>query len=148
MMAIVQPRNSGAYTMGPPLDGGAGPGVLAGNHPDVPATAVEIGIIIGVVLLITVTIVSMFVWRARRQKRAAVNRATAAPEIHRSSEDFAQPAPLPKGDRDAQRFSTIDSDKFPSVEKLSRSTPIMNWKSWGKHAHRDGMEEHEMKNRI
>ncbi|RYP72825.1 hypothetical protein DL771_004009 [Monosporascus sp. 5C6A] len=148
MMVIVQPRDSDAYTMGPPLDGGAGPGVLAGNHPDVPATAVEIGIIIGVVLLITITIVSMFVWRARRKKRAAVNRATAAPQMHRSSEDIVQPAPVPEDDRDAERFSAIDSDKFPSVEQPSRSTPIMNWKTWGKHAHRDGTEEHEMKNRI
>ncbi|RYO76929.1 hypothetical protein DL766_010006 [Monosporascus sp. MC13-8B] len=144
----MQPRTSGAYTMGPPLDGGAGPGVLAGNHPDVPATAVEIGIIIGVVLLIIITVVSMFVWRARRQKRAAVNQATAAPQMHRSSEDIVQPAPLPKDDRDAERFSTIDSDKFPSVRQPSCSTPIMNWKSWGKHARRGGMEEHEMKNRI
>ncbi|RYP58557.1 hypothetical protein DL769_008906 [Monosporascus sp. CRB-8-3] len=148
MMAIVQPRASGAYTMGPPLDGGAGPGVLAGNHPDVPVTAVEIGIIIGVVLLITITIVSMFVWRARRQKRAAVNQATAAPRMNRSSEDIVQPAPLPKDDRDAERFSTIDSDKFLSIERPSRSTPIMNWKSWGKRAHRGGMEEHEMKNGV
>ncbi|RYO99101.1 hypothetical protein DL764_006903 [Monosporascus ibericus] len=147
MVAIVQPRHSDAYTMGPPLDGGAGPGVLAGNHPDVPATAVEIGIIIGVVLLITITIVSMFLWRARRQKRAAVNQATAAPQMHRSSEDNVQPAPLPKDGRDAERFSTIDSDKF-TVEQPPRSTPIMNWKSWGKHAHRDGMDEHEMKHRI
>ncbi|RYP24208.1 hypothetical protein DL765_000703 [Monosporascus sp. GIB2] len=148
MMAIVQPRTSGAYTMGPPLDGGTGPGVLAGNHPDVPATAVEIGIIIGVVLLIIITIISMFVWRARRQKRAAVNQATAAPQMHRSSEDIAQPPPLPKDVRDAERFSTIDSDKLPSVKQPSCSTPIMNWKSWGKHAHRSGMEEHEMKIRI
>ena len=133
------------YTQGPPLDGGAGPGALAGNHGDVNVSGTEIGIIVGIVGAITLTLIGLFIWRARRLKQAAKNRNAAVPAANPSSEGISQPITMPKDDRDGrddrdvERFSTTDNDKILAIDQQpTRATPIMSWKPWAKSGQRDG----------
>lgn len=147
-MTTVQERDEPAhthppYTQGPPLDGGAGPGALAGNHGDVTVSGAEIGIIVGIVGAITLTLVGLFIWRARRLKHAANSRNATGPATSPSSEGITQPIPMPKDDRDgrddrdAERFSTTDNDKILAIEhQPTRATPVMSWKPWAKNGQR------------
>ena len=133
------------YTQGPPLDGGAGPGSLAGNHADVSVSGAEIGIIVGIVGAITLTLVGLFIWRARRLKYAANNRNATLHSASPSTEGITHTVPMPKDDRDgrddrdADRFSTSDNDKILAIEQQpTRATPIMSWKPWAKNGQRNG----------
>ncbi|KAK7756527.1 hypothetical protein SLS62_001362 [Diatrype stigma] len=154
VITVVQPRGGGTYTEGPPLDGGAGPGVLAGNKSENHSASVEVGVIAGVVSAIVGTLVGLFAWRAIRIWKAKKKAATATEADGQSSEGIAQPTTQPKDDRDVERLSTIESDKVLAFEQPPRAAPIMNWKTWGKHGQhgqhgqRDGVEEHEITNRI
>lgn len=133
IITVVQPREGGTYTEGPPLDGGAGPGVLAGNKSEDHKASMEVGVIVGVVAAIIGTLVGLFAWRAHRTKKAKKKAATATRGDDQSSEGIAQPNPLPKDDRDVERFSTIENDKVLAFEQPPRAAPMMNWKTWGKH---------------
>lgn len=137
-VTVVQPRSGGPYTNGPPLDGGTGPGVLAGNGSENRTTSMEVGVIIGVVTAIVFTLIDIFAWRARRNKRARNNLDSTAPGDGQSSERIAHPSPLPKDDRDVERFSTIEHDKILAFEPPPRAHPVMNWRTWNKHGQRDG----------
>ncbi len=137
-VTVVQRHGEGTYTEGPPLDGGAGPGILAGTHHDNPRSASEIGIIVGAVAALTLTIAGMFIWRARKQKRAKANQAATNRVTIQSSNGISQPAPLPKDDKDVERCSTIENDKVLAGQELPHANSMLNWKSWGKHSQRDG----------
>lgn len=143
-VAVIKPRLP-VYTEGPPLDGGAGPGVLAGDsrHDNTPTSGGEIGVIVGVVLFITLIILAVFVWRSRKFKRDKANAAAAAADGH-APEDNLQSGPIADEDRDAARFSTIENDKDLQlvVEQTPRAVTTAHWKTWGKSDPRDGGTSH------
>ncbi|KAH9889234.1 hypothetical protein F4778DRAFT_397623 [Xylariomycetidae sp. FL2044] len=140
------------YGGGSPLDGGGNPGDLGGQKSKISTSALEIGLIVGVVCIVLITLVWLFIWRSRKN-RAAKNAANA--ENAQDDDDgrnpfetneIHEPVPLPKD----EQASTIDKDESSSIERPLRShkRPIAHWNHWINRAHRPDVEEHEIANRV
>ncbi|CAJ2503709.1 Uu.00g111030.m01.CDS01 [Anthostomella pinea] len=138
------------YEAGVPLDGGGNTSNLAGSPSSFSPTGLEIGLIVGVITVVILSLLWLFVWRSRRI-RAAKNAEAAAASTRfdndaTDAQDSSAPAPLPKDDR----TSTVDTDEVSSIERPppSRRRPVVDWNHWVHPTQRNTVEEHEIANRV
>ncbi|KAI0476018.1 hypothetical protein GGR56DRAFT_447289 [Xylariaceae sp. FL0804] len=68
------------YQGGSPLDGGSDPSDLAGNSGHFSLKPLEIGLIVGLVVLVVASLVCLFIWRVRRTAHTAATTTTGAKE--------------------------------------------------------------------
>ncbi|KAI1335298.1 hypothetical protein F5Y15DRAFT_428324 [Xylariaceae sp. FL0016] len=167
-MAPLPDDDDNHYQGGAPLDGGSSPSDLAGSSSKFSPTALEIGIIVGVVALVIMSIIWLFVWRSRRS-RAAKNAETPAPTAGNNEElnNMNRPRILslfvPNDEHSSihDHDSTPDdkpdnkSDDNPSVKKpeQSRRRPVKNWEYWIHPTQRNEetaapVEQKEIANRV
>ncbi|KAK7974058.1 hypothetical protein PG989_015906 [Apiospora arundinis] len=58
----------GAPPGGAPFDGGGSPGEVLNNYNPHPSMPLEIGLIVGVILVVTLSVVALFFWRSHRNR--------------------------------------------------------------------------------
>jgi hypothetical protein len=125
------PDDNYHYGGASPLDGGPNPAGLGGSGGNFSPTGLEIGVIVGVVALVIVSLIWLFFWRARRNRMDKQPRSQSAAAAEGYEEELTDasgvriPAPLPKDDR----ASTADKDEASSIERPPRShrRPMVNW---------------------
>ncbi|KAI1454332.1 hypothetical protein F4805DRAFT_327504 [Annulohypoxylon moriforme] len=150
------------YDAGAPLDGGASPAVLGNGDRHFSPTGLEIGVIVGVVSLVILTVVFLFVWRSRKNRDAkATDAASSVPAAGpyeelpspgaaaRARRETSEPIPPPKDDH-----ANIKSDDKSSIEQptpISTNRNATKWSYWGSVygvGNRGLVEEHEIANRF
>lgn len=118
------------YNGASPLDGGPNPATLGGGNGNYSPSALEIGIIVGVISVALLSVFWLFYWRSRRN-RARQAQTPASNDNHEPGEELADvsglrnPAPISKDGRP----STADNDDISSIERPPQyhSRPIANW---------------------
>ncbi|KAI8627949.1 hypothetical protein F5Y19DRAFT_477122 [Xylariaceae sp. FL1651] len=146
------PDDGNHYDGGSPLDGGNSPSTLAGGNTNPSPTPLEIGLIVGVVSLVIVSVIWLFFWRSRRIRASKNARteptatATGYEEELRDANDLRIPLPLPKDDR----ASIGENDEVSSIKPPCRShrRPMMNWTHSPQSSQAHQVEEHEMPSRV
>lgn len=77
LKAARMPSNE-PFSAAPPLDGAGDPTDLAGSpRTGGSVSGLEVGIIVGVVIVVTLLLVTIFVWRARKNKKVEQDRLAA-----------------------------------------------------------------------
>ncbi|KAI1433272.1 hypothetical protein GGR50DRAFT_696273 [Xylaria sp. CBS 124048] len=147
------PDESPHYSGASPLDGGSSPVVLAGTGAKFSPSDLEIGLIVGLVSIVVISLVWLFCWRARRnQANRQTQSSSEDPTLGDNEAELTDasgqriPTPLPKDDR----ASTADNDEASSIERPPRShrRPMMNWTHWPQPSVENRVEEHEMATRV
>ncbi|KAI3326983.1 hypothetical protein HD806DRAFT_531578 [Xylariaceae sp. AK1471] len=134
-----------------PLDGGTNPASLGGSGGKFSPTGLEIGLIVGVVALVIVSLIWLFFWRSRRNRMNKQPRSPSSAAAEGNGEELTDasglriPIPLPKDDR----ASTADNDEVSSIERPPRShrRPMVNWSHRPQSPHLN-RENHEMPTRV
>ncbi|KAJ1336000.1 cell wall integrity and stress response component [Microdochium nivale] len=162
MVALLQKARSPAdepFSAAPPLDGAGDPTDLAGTGRTGPVSTLEVGIIVGVVILVTLLLVTIFVWRARKNKKLEQDRLAAqmASDVEECTSD--------RGSREEQHTmgfitSIADTDKILAAERPERTAAARTragsvdhsvWSDWGASGGREqqrDVEEHEIAHRL
>ena len=65
------------FSAAPPLDGAVDPNDLAGSPRAGSVSGLEIGVIVGVVIAVTLLLIAIFVWRARKNRKVEQDRLAA-----------------------------------------------------------------------
>ncbi|KAI2627211.1 hypothetical protein GGS21DRAFT_545845 [Xylaria nigripes] len=143
------------YSGASPLDGGSSPTSLGGSGTETKykPSALEIGLIVGVVSLVLISLVWLFFWRARRnQANRPTQTSPVAPTLEGNetglTDASGQPIPVPLAKDD--RASTAENDETSSIERPPRShrRPMMNWNHWPQPSSQENrVEEHELSTR-
>lgn len=131
------------YDAGAPLDGGASPAILGNGDKHFSPTGMEIGVIVGVVALVIITVVGLFVWRSRKNRDAKVTDAASSvpaagpyeelptpPGAVHARREAGEPTPPPK---DGHTI-TIKNDDKSSIEQPSPTATdraANKWSYWG-----------------
>ncbi|KAI1106036.1 hypothetical protein F4804DRAFT_349366 [Jackrogersella minutella] len=145
--------DNGHYDAAAPLDGGASPAMLGGGDKHFSPTGLEIGVIVGVVSLVLITLVGLFVWRSRKNRddkltdpassvpASAPYEELPSPTSRAHEEREAnEPTPPPKDDH----ASAIKNDDMSSIEQPVPVAPertAVKWSYWGT-VHRSGDRDH------
>ncbi|KAI1803874.1 hypothetical protein F4811DRAFT_522638 [Daldinia bambusicola] len=148
------------YDAGSPLDGGAPPSDLGNSGTHYQPTGLEIGIITGVCGLVLITVIGVFVWRARKNRFAKGASALHSGPDTAPSEGSPQPVdnheanepiPPPKD----THFGAVKNEEPASFDQRIPLPPNRNdeiqWSHWtpirreGNHGH---VEEHEIATRF
>lgn len=125
------------FNAAPPLDGAGNPSDLAGSPHGGPVTALEIGIIIGVIIAVTLLLVAIFFWRARRNRKVELEKLA-----DRRDMDVEEGNSIPHSwdDQDGCAGNIADTDKILTVERSDRRettrplTPNFDRQTWGQWA--------------
>ncbi|KAI5925735.1 hypothetical protein F4810DRAFT_657879 [Camillea tinctor] len=139
------------YDGGSPLDGGGSPSTtLGGNSTNYSPNALEIGVIVGVIAFVVISIAIMFFWRTRKA-RGAKDVDTLAPTDASDQRSLVSNGPIPP--TKDKRFSarTLENSKASEEERYAhnRLHPVADWNHWAQprpHAH--AAEEYEIGNRL
>ncbi|KAI0602755.1 hypothetical protein F4775DRAFT_535537 [Biscogniauxia sp. FL1348] len=129
-MAPLPDNEDNHYDGGSPLDGGGSPSTnLGGNSVNLPPSGMEIGVIVGVVSLVVISVVALFVWRSRKARAAKDVDALAATDAGHQGSSVGN-LPVPPKDR---RSSTLANDKASELERQAhnRLHPVSDWDHWG-----------------
>ncbi|KAI1500649.1 hypothetical protein F5X99DRAFT_231712 [Biscogniauxia marginata] len=127
----------GHYDGGSPLDGGGSPSTnLGGSSGSYAPTGLEIGVIVGVIALVIISIVVLFIWRTRRA-RAAKNLDASATDAG-NDEDLVAINPT----------GAAGNHKSSSTKRSSRRHPVADWDHWSQPPPRNHAEEYEITNRF
>ncbi|KAI1641475.1 hypothetical protein F4809DRAFT_636761 [Biscogniauxia mediterranea] len=153
-MAPLPDNEDNHYDGGSPLDGGGSPSTNLGGNSDSfsSPSGLEIGVIVGVVAFVILSIVALFVWRNRKARAAkdvdalAATDDAAATARHQRRSVGSVPVP-PSKDR---RSSTLENDKALELERQAhnRLHPVADWDHWGQPRSRAYAEEYEITNRL
>ncbi|KAI1181662.1 hypothetical protein F5B17DRAFT_444842 [Nemania serpens] len=137
------------YSGASPLDGGSNPASLGGGSSKSSPSALEIGLIVGVVSLAVVSLVWLFFWRSRRNRVAKQTSLSSATTAQGQDEELADasgmriPTPISKDDR----ASSADiNDQASSIEQPPRyhGRPVANWSHWPHSPPAKHVEEREI----
>ncbi|KAF3064421.1 hypothetical protein GL218_02411 [Daldinia childiae] len=154
------PNSDDHYDAGSPLDGGAPPSDLGNSGVHYQPTGLEIGVITGVCGLVLLTVVGVFVWRARKNRFAkGASALHSGPDTVHSggspqpfgSHSAIEPVPPPKD----SRFGAVKNEEPASFDQPIPLPPNRNeeiqWSHWtpirreGNSGH---VEEHEIASRF
>ncbi|KAI0883694.1 uncharacterized protein GGS22DRAFT_24584 [Annulohypoxylon maeteangense] len=151
------------YDAGAPLDGGASPAVLGNGDKHFSPTGLEIGVIVGVVSLVIITVVFLFVWRSRKNRDVKITDAASSVPAAGPYEELPSPSAAARARRETNELipppkddhaSTIKNDDKSSLEQptpIPTNRTANKWSYWGtvhnvgNHGH---VEEHEIANRF
>ncbi|KAI1263779.1 hypothetical protein F5Y18DRAFT_392682 [Xylariaceae sp. FL1019] len=158
------------YDGGSPLDGGANPSSLGNSGAHFKPSALEIGLIVGVVSLIVISVIWLFCWRSRRnrvRKNTGSGSANGVyeqeltdvdhPELHLAAPKDDQASTCdndetsgsvivhrPSRSVSPRRFSPIHPDPEPSHSAQSRS----RWNTWMQSSSPTKVEVTEVPSRV
>ncbi|XDG07718.1 hypothetical protein ABKA04_007333 [Annulohypoxylon sp. FPYF3050] len=111
------------YDAGAPLDGGASPAILGNGDKHFSPTGMEIGVIVGVVALVIITVVGLFVWRSRKNRDAKVTDAASSVPAAGPYEELPTPPGAVHARREAGEPTPPPRMATPSPSRTMTSPP-------------------------
>ncbi|KXJ93817.1 hypothetical protein Micbo1qcDRAFT_172710 [Microdochium bolleyi] len=127
------------FSAAPPLDGAGDPNDLAGTPRTGPVSTLEVGVIVGVVIAVTLLLVGIFVWRARKNKKLEQDRLAA--QMISDAEECSSDRPSREDQHPIGFIASIaDTDKILAAERPDRtaatrartgSVDHSAWSDWG-----------------
>ncbi|KAI0838330.1 hypothetical protein F5Y06DRAFT_56204 [Hypoxylon sp. FL0890] len=150
-MAPVPGGSDDHYNAAVPLDGGMSPADLGGSSKHFPPTGLEIGIIIGVIVLVLISVVGIFLWRSRKNNQAKNADATSAEAGGAAKEGPEQGAGEATSRPKDDLTSAVKNDDLSSLEHPAVPDRVVDY--YGRtvpkiRVREQGVEEHEIANRA
>ncbi|KAI0154226.1 hypothetical protein GGR57DRAFT_502812 [Xylariaceae sp. FL1272] len=111
------------YDGGSPLDGGANPSSLGNSGGPFKPSALEIGLIVGVVTLIVLSVIWLFFWRARRNRANKNPGSGATNGVYEQELNDVDHAAVHLAAPKDDQASTCDNDEMSGPVLVNRPSP-------------------------